>query len=670
MERRIIRRTFLFIFCSLLLMFGIVGCAEEHKTWQGSQFPDAYSRSDTWLVSLYICGSDLESEHGAASADLAELFETELPDNVRVLILAGGASEWQNETFSADEGNLCLYDKDGLKKLEELEDADMGAAQTLADFLRYGKEHFVADHRVLVFWDHGGGSAIGVCADERTGNILRLNDLRRALASVYTPSKDTPPFELIGFDACLMASYETAASLDGFTRYMVASEEAEPGNGWLYSGWVGALAQNPALGGAGLGQAICDTYMDGCTEAWAEDEATLSLIDMAHLPALRTAYEAYLAESLAEANRAPQTFFTKLSRSAEQAENYGGNTREQGFSNMVDLGGLAHYSRGLAPVSESALKQSIREAVIYKVAGDYRVRGSGISGYYSYDGDEQSFSLYAQQDAAPLAQKCLLYYMIYGTMPKEAESILAGAAQAQHFTLSVPQKKQDLFSLDLLEDKPIDVDADGNAFVQLSAEEMQPLTSVRCHLLYMSEEDDIILLLGSDANVDADWNSGVFKDNFQGTWPMLDGHPVYIELTEENDAYNLYAIPIKLNGVICNLQVAYRFADGRYEILGARRGLEENGMSDRQLIRLKEGDEITTIHYAMTISGTEEDLAPVEIDTFRIGKAPKVEDEAVGDGIYAYAFEFAAPNAQSALSKLAQFTIQKGNIMTSVDLEE
>ena len=151
---------------------------------------------------------------------------------------------------------------------------------------------------------------------------------------------------------------------------------------------------------------------------------------------------------------------------------------------------------------------------------------------------------------------------------------------------------------------------------------------------------------------------------------MLDGHPVYIELTEENDAYNLYAIPIKLNGVICNLQVAYRFADGRYEILGARRGLEENGMSDRQLIRLKEGDEITTIHYAMTISGTGEDLAPVEIDTFRIGKVPKVEDEAVGDGIYAYAFEFAAPNAQSALSKLAQFTIQKGNIMTSVDLEE
>ena len=410
--------------------------------------------------------------------------------------------------------------------------------------------------------------------------------------------------------------------------------------------------------------------MDGCTEAWAEDEATLSLIDMAHLPALRTAYEAYLAESLAEANRAPQTFFTKLSRSAEQAENYGGNTREQGFSNMVDLGGLAHYSRGLAPVSESVLEQSIREAVIYKVAGDYRVRGSGISGYYSYDGDEQSFSLYAQQDAAPLAQKCLLYYMIYGTMPKEAESILAGAAQAQHFTLSVPQKKQDLFSLDLLEDKPIDVDADGNAFVQLSAEEMQPLTSVRCHLLYMSEEDDIILLLGSDANVDADWNSGVFKDNFQGTWSMLDGHPVYIELTEENDAYNLYAIPIKLNGVICNLQVAYRFADGRYEILGARRGLEENGMSDRQLSRLKEGDEITTIHYAMTISGTEEDLAPVEIDTFHIGKVPKVEDEAVGDGIYAYAFEFAAPNAQSALSKLAQFTIQKGNIMTSVDLEE
>ena len=85
---------------------------------------------------------------------------------------------------------------------------------------------------------------------------------------------------------------------------------------------------------------------------------------------------------------------------------------------------------------------------------------------------------------------------------------------------------------------------------------MDLLSSVRCNLIYLGEEEGVILYLGSDTNIDADWDTGVFRDNFDGTWPMLDGHPVYIEITEEGDDYNLYSIPIKLNGEECNLQVA------------------------------------------------------------------------------------------------------------------
>ena len=45
-------------------------------------------------------------------------------------------------------------------------------------------------------------------------------------------------------------------------------------------------------------------------------------------------------------------FFAELGRAASQSENYGGNTREQGFTNMVDLGDLARKSSrsaGLCP---------------------------------------------------------------------------------------------------------------------------------------------------------------------------------------------------------------------------------------------------------------------------------------------------------------------------------
>ena len=647
-----------------LLVLVLTGCMDEDVTKARAQFPDAYGRDDTWLVSWYICGSDLESEYGAASADLEELMEAELPPNVRVLILAGGTQEWQNDTFTRPL-NLYLYDADGLHELERMNDADMGDPQTLAHFLRYGEENYPADHRVFVFWDHGGGSAAGVCADERTENMLRLNDLRQAFSDVYGDNPAEPPYELIGFDACLMASYETAASLEGYTRYMVASEEMEPGNGWNYDAWVGALGDNPAMGGARLGEVICDSYLAGCREEDTEEEATLSVIDLARLPALTSAYEQYSRDVLARAAHLSPAFFAALDRAAQRAENYGGNTREMGYANMVDLAGLAEETAREFP-SAAALVRAVDDACIYKVHGDYRRRGGGISSYYSYDGDEDGFSAYVDQDAALMEQKCLLYTMLYGQLPDEATELLAGQSPTGRIN-ALPTQRQQIFNTAALEDRAVDVDRNGNAFVRLSQAEMDMISSVRCNLLYIGEEENVILYLGSDANVDADWDSGVFKDNFDGTWPMLDGHPVYIEIVEEGDDYNLYSIPVKLNGRECNLQVAYSYADGKYRILGARRGLEPNGMSDRNLILLKQGDVVTTIHYAMSATGDDEDFTPVEVDTFRLGSHPVVRDEEVGDGTYGYLFEFVAPAGESALSNFAVFEIEKGDIVTSVE---
>ena len=652
------------VLCTFLLALVLAGCTDEDVTKARAQFPDVYSRDDTWLLSWYICGSDLESEYGAASADLEELMETELPPNVRVLILAGGTQEWQNDTFM-EPLNLYLYDADGLHELENLPDADMGSMGTLTNFLRYGAENYPADHRVFVFWDHGGGSAAGVCADERTENMLRLNDIRQAFSAVYGETPTEPPYELVGFDACLMASYETAASLEGYTRYLVASEEMEPGNGWNYDAWVGALGDNPAMGGARLGEVICDSYLAGCREEDTEEEATLSVIDLARLPALTSAYEAYSRDVLARAANLSPAFFAALDRAAQRAENYGGNTREMGYANMVDLAGLAQETVREFP-SAAALVRAVGDACIYKVHGDYRRRGGGISSYYSYDGDEDGFLAYVDQDAALTEQKCLLYTMLYGELPDEAMEILAGQSGTGQLN-ALPTQRQKIFNTTALEDRAVDVDRDGSAFVRLSAAEMDILSSVRCNLLYLGTEEDVILYLGSDANVDADWERGVFKDNFDGTWPMLDGHPVYIEIVEEGDDYNLYSIPVKLNGRECNLQVAYSYADGKYRILGARRGLEPNGMSDRNLIRLKPGDMLTTIHYAMSASRDDEEFIPVEVDTFRLGSHPEVRDEEVGDGTYGYLFEFVAPAGESALSDVAVFEIENGDIMTTVE---
>ncbi|MBO4780728.1 MAG: clostripain [Selenomonadaceae bacterium] len=636
---------------------------------KSATFEDVYNKNDTWLIQWYLCGTDLESGNGAASADIQELLNVKLPENVKVLILTGGANQWQNNVISSNATEFYLYDSNGLQRLATANDADMGNVQTLTDFIRYGAENYTADHRVFVFWDHGGGSAVGVCYDERTGHFLSLNDVRNAFTAVYEPSTENPPFELIGFDACLMATYDTVNSLDGITRYVTASEEVEPGIGWYYTGWVGALAENPAMSGGGLGKVICNTYFDECEKYDLDDTVTLSVIDLNKLPALRNAYESFGLEALRAARDNPRKFFASFGRGAAQTENYGGNTRQSGYTNMIDIVDLAKNTKSLVPNTADKLISAVEDAVVYKSAGGYRNRGGGLSGFHSYSGDEENLVSYLNIDAAPVPQKILYYYLIYGDIPADVAPLLDGDSLVTPVPTTPPPQRQDLFEIAQLSDFPVQMDKDNNAFVQLTPEQMDLLSSVHCQLVYMDLDNDLILYLGSDSDIKADWDAGTFTDNFRGVWPMLDGHPVYVEITEENDGYNLYSIPIKLNGVECNLQVAYVYAEEKYYILGARKGLDNNGMSNRDLIKLRAGDEITTLHYAMTISGEDTDFTQVEVDTFTIGDEPQFTDDELGDGNYGYAFEFVTPTDDSALSNFIMFTIAGGQITTNIDVQ-
>ena len=517
-----------------------------------------------------------------------------------------------------------------------------------------------------------GGALGGVCLDERTKHMLSLNDVRNAFTAAYQPAADNQPFELIGFDACLMATYDTVNTLDGLTRYVTASEEIEPAIGWNYTGWVGKLAENPAMGGAKLGQAICDSYLEDCENYRVDSEATLSVIDLSKLPVLREAYESFGLEALRAAHKNPRSFFSKFGRGAAKAENYGGNTRQAGYTNMVDLADLARGSKAILPNTSDKLIGAIDDAVIYKVNGAYRNRGGGLSSFYSYSGDEQTLVAYINQDGAPVPQKILYYYLIYGEIPADVIPLLDGDSLVTHAPTPPPPpaQRQEIFQISQLEDLPVQLDDNGNAFVQLSAEQMELLSSVRCQLIYMNAEADVMVHLGSDADINGDWDKGIFTDNFRGVWPMLDGHPVYIAVDEEGDGYNIYSIPIKLNGVECNLQVAYVYDEEKYHILGARKALDDNGMSSRDIIKLRAGDEITTLHYVMTVSGDDQDFTQIDAETFTIGDNPQVKDEILNDANYAYCFEFVPPTSEdTAFSQMIVFTIANGEISTTVNAE-
>ena len=91
-------------------------------------------------------------------------------------------------------------------------------------------------------WDHGAGwngvgfdedvSAAGSRRAARSTRPISRSALERGLAAAGREKLD-----LLVFDACLMASFDTIGSARGHADYMIASEEVIPGLGLDYGAW-------------------------------------------------------------------------------------------------------------------------------------------------------------------------------------------------------------------------------------------------------------------------------------------------------------------------------------------------------------------------------------------------------------------------------------------------
>ncbi len=629
----------------LCLFLMLLDCGKGECTASGDLPGTGEPTTGKWVVELYMCGTDLESKAGAGTSDLVELTQLQPPDGVTFVIQTGGAREWHNNQAKAGEIDRFIFDKDGLRQLAPLPDADMAGTDTFADFLRFAQDNFEADHRIFIVWNHGGGTVGGACYDERTGKMMRLNQMQDALASVYEQNRDEPPFDIVGFDCCLMATYGVANNFEGYGRYLVASQEVEPGNGWYYKGIVKGFQAGVGNDPLALAKVMCDSYMEGCEAAGTADQAALSVTDLRKLPQLRDAYENMGVEAMAAASQAPKPFFSRYAREAEQTTNFGGNTRDTGFTNMIDMGDFAKRTADLLPDTASKVQQALANAVLYRVNGGLRQQSNGLSCYYPYQVEQQQ--AFEGVRAASDHYKSLYHYLATGEPPDA----------------SAMQLKFDVVSM---EDLPLKLDKDGTVSCELTSEQMLELSTIRCDLVRFDMPNNLMYMYGNDANVNVDWEKGVCKDNFNGTWPMLDGHLLYIDVIAQTDNSITYNVPIKLNGRQMNMTVVYDAASNSYRILGAREGLNEEGAADRNLVKLKPGDTVTTQQYMMHDGKAGYEGRMADIDTFQLSENFQIRDTKLKDGTYAYVFDFITPTDDTAMSAMAFYEIKQGEVTTYV----
>lgn len=616
-----------------------------------------------WAIYWYICGSDLESGGGAATIDMSELMAVQLPENVKVIIQTGGSSAWQNDFVNPAYIERYVYDSNGLTLADQQPLASMGSEETLSGFLAFAKANYPAKKTAVIFWNHGGGSVSGAEFDENFSNdSLTITEMHNAFAANYELSTENPPFDLIGFDTCLMATVDVASTFSDIGKYLVASEETEPGNGWNYTDWAAALSTNPSMEASEFGKVICDTYMTGCELVGTQDNITLSLTNLSKVADLVAAYNDFGKEALASACVDP-AFFSYFGRAASATENYGGNTKEQGYTNMVDLGDLARQSKDILLETSSGVLTALSDCVEYKVNGPYRAQSSGLSCYYPYSADLDDYAGYTEIGAG----EAFKYLYAYGLTGELTDDGMEYIAEMSYDTL-LPIETLETQGW---ENHPIDVDSEGSAVLTLGENAINVLSGMYIQLYYADPEQDIMLLLGSDNDLIADWDNGVFKDNFRGVWGAINGSLVNMELSYEGDGYNLYNVPILLNGEDYNMSVVNDYATAAYTIQGARKPIDESGMADKNLRYFVEGDVITTIHYAMPISGDSTELTPVPIDEIIVDENLAFSEIELGEGMFLQMFEMRDAQGNSVTSDVIVFEIAAdGTITTSTGYTE
>lgn len=595
-----------------------------------------------WTIFVYLCGSDLESEGGSASADIEEAFAALPSKNVRVVYETGGANFWYQDIDERRMQRYLLEDGD-ISLVDETPSANMGDASTLADFLEWGIAAYPAEKMALILWDHGSGSINGVCFDECYDyDSLSLKDIDAALSQVYIHMTDR--FEFIGFDACLMSTVETANMLTPYARYLYASQEVEPGSGWDYTSLLTYLARNPGADGASLGKEVCDDYYEHCRDSGTQGIATFSVLDLSKMD-----------DFLVSCNKAFQEIYEledlgSVSRAILQADTYGGNSLSEGYSNMVDLGNMLDALSDYGPEVKKA-RERLDECVVYSVNGRYHEGASGLSIYYplSIQGSEE-MRIFSQ--ICP----CSAYYAFVDKIAYGAQN---GSALGYHNSTLL----QDAFDISQLFEEEAsqeeyadsytnvgefadiqigqmgvsDIYFDEDGLYTVSFDSMEEL-SYACCSVSLDDEEDGFFYLGTTEEIIYDYQNHRITDDFDGLWPCIDGNLLPLELVNTTDTCSTYSCNILLNGEEeTNLRIEYDWVAGEWSVIGIWDGIDEDtGMASREVYELCEGDVITPVYY-WTSEGDAEDWYVG--DDYVVNGQVEITYDYLPEGTYYYCFE-------------------------------
>jgi len=374
----------------------------------------------SWTVLVYGLGdNNLEP---ALLRDLVEM-TTVPPAALSFVVLADRSPDYTDEALPGigdwDTAKILTAGPGGFTEEADLGELNMGDPAVLTDFIVRGIAGHPADHYALVLWNHGAPTGVG--RDESHGDVLTGPEIA-AGAAAGLAAAGLDRFDLIGFDACLMAAYEVAAAVAPVADYMAASEEVEPNEGWDYSAF-GILAEQPdAVTTPGLGEEIVSHFL--ATSAVGDSAVTMSLLDLSQVGDLVATVDA-LNQAIGPDMA---TFAAAVGRARNAAPSYGSSPIPEEDFFMVDLGGLLQsLVDAEAPLGASAAAalDALRQVVVASEASPAAGPATGLTVYFPPYPQYYREDWYLATEAPVWPEFLNAYYAAGAAIPEEAQPSFA-----------------------------------------------------------------------------------------------------------------------------------------------------------------------------------------------------------------------------------------------------
>ena len=614
-------------------------------------------KKDTVTILVYMCGTDLESQSGMATADIKEMLNASVGSKVNLLVYTGGCRSWRNQVFSSQYNEIYQISDGQLTRLESGLSGSMTDPNTLASFIRYGSQNFPANRMCLILWDHGGGSVSGYGYDEKTGRgqSMTLAGINKALSGAGVK------FDFIGFDACLMATVENGIMLSQHADYMIASEETEPGVGWYYTNWLSKLSANTSMSTVEIGKLITDDFVDVCAKQCRGQATTLSVVDLAELQAT---VPAELKDFSREAtSMIKNNQYQKISKARA-------NTREFARSSRIDQIDLADFATRLGTKESKELAKALKSAVKYNRTGGGITDAYGLSIYFPYQkasGVKNAVSAYqgigmdedytrciqefasleaSGQVAASSGSGYSGYTSGQSVLPGLMDMLGGGTSSSGSYGLDLTDLLGDVLGggsssygsmLDLFTGRDLTVQEAAeyvtahhlddsllvwqNHQISLPADQADLINDIALNVFY--DVGDSYLDLGMD-DILYSWEGNTLTEQYSGVWLHFDDQPVafyYMYKVSDNSSVGYVPVLLQRKGTSEQLRanLLILLEGGQGTIIGAQRiyGDEEKDTEAKNMIGIGSGDQVTFLCDCFGYDGKYQDTFPVGAMTLR-----------------------------------------------------